>query len=315
MKSKTKVFIDGREGTTGLRIYSRLEQREDVELLSITDEERRKDAAARREMIRGADVVFLCLPDQAARESVALAAEFPSVRIIDASTAHRTEPGWSYGFPELSPALRESIVNGSRVAVPGCHASGFVALVRPLVKAGLLPAGSPLACFSVTGYSGGGKKMIAEYEAADRPLALSSPRQYALGQEHKHLKEMKAICGLEKEPLFSPIVADFYSGMVVTVPLHRSQFSSDLGPEGLRQVYEELYGGQKLVRVLPEGDEGFLAGNVLSGSDAMEIAVAGNRDRMILTARFDNLGKGASGAALQCLNLMTGAEETAGLQL
>lgn len=311
-----KVFIDGQEGTTGLNIAKRLAGRQDVLLMAI-GESLRKDAEERKRKISQADIVILCLPDAAARESVALA-EGTQTRILDASTAHRTQSGWAYGFPELSKAHQEAVATGNRVCVPGCHASGFAAIVYPLVKAGILPQDYPIVCHSVTGYSGGGKKMIAEYEAKDRSGSLPSPRQYALSQSHKHLPEMQKACGLSETPIFNPIVADFYSGMVVSVPLHARLLS---GRPGIGAVHDALcrhYQGEKLVRVLPLGAEecmgGFLAANALAGRDDMEILVSGNDERMLIAARFDNLGKGASGAAVQCLNLMLGVWEYTGLQ-
>lgn len=308
-----KVYIDGKEGTTGLQIYQRLGERRDIELLLI-DEDKRKDREERRKFINAADLVFLCLPDAAAVEAVELV-ENDHTRIIDASTAHRTAPGWTYGFPELSQAQREMVSASKRVANPGCHATGFISCVYPLVRAGLLPADADLSCFSLTGYSGGGKKMIAQYEGDEKPLPLFSPGIYALGQGHKHLPEMKAVCGLEKEPVFCPIVADYYKGMATTVPLHMDQLS---GVNSLKQVWEALndcYGGQKLVKVAPLGgpESGKLYGNALAYSNGLELHVAGNDERFTITALFDNLGKGASGAAVQNMNLMLGFEETEGL--
>lgn len=312
------IFIDGKDGTTGLRIYDRLAQRQDITLLTLPESER-KLPEARRAAIHQADVAILCLPDGAARESVALA-QGSACRILDTSTAHRTAEGWTYGFPELSPGHRDAIVHGQRVAVPGCHASGFIALVAPLVRCGLLPEDAALSCFSLTGYSGGGKKMIAQYQADDRDAALVSPRPYGLTQQHKHLPEMRHVCGLEAEPIFAPIVADYYSGMEVTVPLFRHQLRC--GGHPLAEVQEALrrhYAGSPVVRVLTDEDTaalgGFIAANALSGHDGMELMVLGNDERFQLVARFDNLGKGSSGAALQCLNLMLGNEEITGLQL
>lgn len=322
---KTKIFIDGREGTTGLRINERFAGREDVELLSI-DPEKRKDTEERRRLINESDITFLCLPDEAARESVGLI-ENHKVRVIDTSTAHRTLEGWAYGFPELSEGHRKKIAEGKRIAVPGCHATGFISLVYPLVSAGILPADYPVAAFSLTGYSGGGKKMIAEYEGEERDCSLTSPREYALSQKHKHLKEMKQITGLEREPLFSPIVADYYSGMAVSVPLYggllngpKSAGGSVWTPEGLCRFFGDFYQGQRFIRVMPFGAEaqlhgGMLAGNGCSGWDGLRIFVTGNEERLLLSAQFDNLGKGASGAAIQCLNLMLGCEEEKGLNL
>ncbi len=305
----TKVFIDGSAGTTGLRIRERLAPRKELTLLTLP-EERRKDPLARREILNEAELVFLCLPDEAAREAVGFL-ENPDTAVIDTSTAHRTAPGWVYGFPELLG--RERIAGARRVANPGCHASGFIALVFPLVSAGLLPPDAALSCFSLTGYSGGGKSMIAQYEAPDRSPLLAAPRQYGLGQQHKHLKEMAVLCSLEKAPLFCPIVADFYSGMEVTVPLFREQLSGSV--EDVKQAYREAYPGG-IVHFEENADEGgFLSAAAFSGRDDMEISVAGNGERLLLTARFDNLGKGASGAAIQNMNIMLGLPETEGLSL
>lgn len=314
---KTKIFIDGSEGTTGLRINERFQKRDDIELLTIS-QELRKDTAERKRLINASDITILCLPDAAAREAVELV-ENERVRIIDASTAHRTEAGWAYGFPELSPAFREAIREGKRVAVPGCYASGVIALVYPLVKAGILPEDYPVTTFGISGYSGGGKKMIAEYQAEERSAELSAPREYALSQQHKHLKEMKAIPGLSREPQFSPIVCDYYSGMLVSLPLCAALLNRKLTPEELCAFFQDYYKGQKLLRVNPFGAEadsrGLLSANVCSGWDGMEIFVTGCEDRLLVSSRFDNLGKGASGAAIQCLNLMLGCEEDKGLVL
>ncbi len=307
-----KVFIDGGVGTTGLRIVERLSVREDVELLSLP-EETRKDPAARKEMINKADVVFLCLPDDAARESVSLV-ENPNTVVIDASTAHRTLPDWAYGFPELSTAHEEKILSSKRIAVPGCHASGFIALVYPLVEAGLLDKSALLTCHSITGYSGGGKKMIADYENEGRSVLLNAPRQYALGQQHKHLKEMKAVTGVENAPMFSPIVADFYSGMVVTVPLFKQQLVKG-GVEEIKAVYREKYNTEFVKYVDKIDEDGLLSGLALSGKDSMQVTVAGNDDRILLVAAYDNLGKGASGAAIECMNMAIGADRKTGLML
>ncbi|HIR50125.1 MAG TPA: N-acetyl-gamma-glutamyl-phosphate reductase [Candidatus Avoscillospira avicola] len=307
------VFIDGSAGTTGLRIHQRLAQRRDLKLLTLP-ESCRKDPAARRDAMSQSDAAFLCLPDDAAIEAADLMAGAP-LTLLDTSTAHRTSPGWAYGFPELGPAFARAVQQGSRIAVPGCHASGFIALVRPLVEAGLLSPTARLSCHSVTGYSGGGKKMIAQYEAPDRDGLLDAPRQYALGQTHKHLKEMQAVCGLDAAPIFCPIVADFYSGMVVTVPLFREDLQGNATADHIRQLYGDLYRGP-VVRYLPQMDEaGFLSGAGLSGRDSMELTVAGNDQRILLLARYDNLGKGASGAAIQCLNLSLGCDITEGLVL
>lgn len=308
-----KVFIDGREGTTGLRIYDRLTKRDDLSLI-VLDEEKRKDPAARRAALNATDIAFLCLPDAAAREAVSMI-ENNTTRVIDASTAHRTEPGWCYGLPELNDSFLTALKTSKRTAVPGCHASGFISLVYPLIKAGILPANADITCHSVTGYSGGGKKMIAQYEDSDRALLLDAPRQYGLTQQHKHLKEMQVVCGLEKAPIFCPIVSDFYSGMAVTVPLFKSMLAPGCTVEDIRNTYQALYTGP-VIRYLSEADEGgFFAGNALSGSDAMQITVAGNDERILLLSRFDNLGKGASGAAVECMNIMLGADPTYGLDL
>ena len=306
----TRIFIDGSAGTTGLRIRERLSERRDVELI-VLPEEIRKDENARRDALNRADVAFLCLPDAAAEEAAAMI-ENDHTAVIDTSTAHRTAPGWVYGFPEVG-GLRERIRQSKRIANPGCHASGFIALIAPLVRAGLLDAGAQLTCFSLTGYSGGGKKMIAEYEGEERSPLLDAPRQYGLSQQHKHLPEMAAISGLSVPPCFCPIVADFYSGMEVSVPLFASQLRGT--PAQIREIYRETYAGP-VVRYVEAGDEGgFLSAAALSGSDGMEISVTGNDGRILLTARYDNLGKGASGAAIQNLNLLLGADETAGLVL
>lgn len=306
----TRVFIDGSAGTTGLRIHQRLSDRSDLSLITLSDE-MRKDPAARKEALNMADIAFLCLPDSAAVESVSLI-QNPNTVVIDTSTAHRTADGWTYGFPELS-GQKEAIAKSKRIANPGCHASGFVALVAPLIENGLLKKSAKLTAFSLTGYSGGGKKMISDYESDNRLSLLSAPRQYALGQEHKHLKEMVAVCGLESAPLFSPIVCDFYSGMEVTVPV----FSEDLycSKEELVSFFNEYY-KEGLVRFVPESsEEGFLSAAAFSGRDDMEISVFGNEDRILLVSRFDNLGKGASGAAIQNMNIVLGVPEDTGLDV
>ena len=307
-----KVFIDGKAGTTGLRIYERLGGRTDIEMITLP-EAYRKDEKARRDAINSADVAFLCLPDAAAREAVAMV-DNPNTVIIDTSTAHRTDPAFAYGFPELSPSFEEKIKNSKRIAVPGCHASGFIALVQPLIASGILSPSARLTCHSVTGYSGGGKKMIGEYESPERDPLLGAPRQYGLTQEHKHLKEMKAITGLSSAPIFCPIVSDFYSGMVVTVPL----FKEDVGgasPAALAEIYRSLYKGPIVSYKDDMSEEGFLSGAGLSGKDGMQISVLGNDDRILLVARYDNLGKGASGAAVENLNIVLGLEKTLGLEL
>lgn len=306
-----KVFIDGSAGTTGLRIYERLASRDDVQLLTLT-EENRKDVSARKQMLNEADVAFLCLPDDAARESVSLV-ENPQTVVIDASTAHRTLPAWAYGFPELSAAHESKLLSSNRIAVPGCHASGFIALVYPLIESGLLEKDALLTCHSITGYSGGGKKMIAEYESEEKDGLLYAPRQYALGQQHKHLKEMQAITGIENAPAFSPIVSDFYSGMTVTVPLFAKQLKGSAAD--IKALYQTKY-NTPLVQYAEQIDEsGFISGKALYGKDSMKITVAGNDERILLIACYDNLGKGASGAAIECMNMRIGAEKTKGLVL
>ncbi len=314
-----KVFIDGSAGTTGLRIRERLSVRRDLEVVVLPDEVR-KDPEARRAALNAADVAFLCLPDAAAIEAVRMV-ENPQTVVIDTSTAHRTAAGWEYGFPELA-GRRARIRRATRIANPGCHASGFIALVEPLVRAGVLPPDATLAAFSLTGYSGGGKKMIAEYEdegAAANPL-LSGGRQYALGQTHKHLPEMTAVCGLERAPCFSPVVVPHYSGMEVTVPLAASQLALPGGVgalDALRAVYRAAY-ADGLVRLVEDpaaAEGGFLSSAGLSGRDTMEVSVVGNDARVLLVSRFDNLGKGASGAAIQNMNLVLGCAEDEGLEV
>lgn len=303
-----KVFIDGSAGTTGLRIAERLAARQDIQLLRIP-EEYRKDPAARKDAMNQADIVFICLPDDAAREAVGLI-ENGNTAVIDTSTAHRTGVGWTYGFPEIGN-LREQIKGAKRIANPGCHASGFIALVAPLVEAGLVAADEKLTCTSLTGYSGGGKKMIAEYEGEGRSKLLDAPRQYGLSQTHKHLPEMQKVCGLANAPIFCPIVAPYYAGMEVTVPLFAAQVQG--GKEAVEAAYADYY-RKGLVRFVKDASEsGFLSAGAFAGRDDMEITVSGNEERLLLVARFDNLGKGASGAAIQNMNLLLGADETAGL--
>lgn len=307
-----KIFIDGKAGTTGLRIYERLSERSDIELM-LLPEEKRKDIEARREALNTCDIAFLCLPDAAAIESVGLI-ENENVKVLDTSTAHRTAPGWAYGFPELSAQHRERIKNSNRIAVPGCHASGFISLVYPLVEAGAISADTLLTCHSLTGYSGGGKKMIAEYEDTEPDTALESPRQYGLTQNHKHLKEMKAITGINSFPTFCPIVADYYSGMLVTVPLFKEQLNG-VTIEDIKKIYAEKYTSD-IVRYKDEiGENGFICSNKLSFNDSMEIFVEGNEDRILLMSRYDNLGKGASGAAIQNMNILLGTDEKTGLEV
>ena len=315
IKMAVKVYIDGQEGTTGLKILERFEGRNDIELLKI-DGEKRKDPAERKRLINSADFVFLCLPDAAAREAVSFV-ENNHVRIIDASTAHRTDPGWAYGFPELSPEHREKIRNSKRVANPGCYASGFISICYPLVKAGVLPQFYPVFAYATSGYSGAGKKAIAAYESDDKPEELLSPRQYALDMNHKHLPEMQKISGLAYKPMFNPIFDNYYSGMVVSIPLQGRLLQKRFTPEQIRDVLYDNYKDSNFVEVKPAGSEcvpdGFLTSNGLSGTNRMEIYVFGDNDQMLLCSRLDNLGKGASGAAVQCLNIMMGIDETTGL--
>ena len=307
----TKVFIDGSSGTTGLQIRERLASRRDLMLLSLP-EEQRKDPAARKSVMNEADVVFLCLPDAAAIEAVSLI-ENPDTCVIDTSTAHRVAPGWVYGFAELGKAAQ--IASAKRIANPGCHATGFISIVYPLRELGLLDADALLSCFSLTGYSGGGKRMIADYEAPERSPALGSPGIYALGQTHKHLPEMVRLCGLTHPPIFSPIVDDYFKGMATTVPLHIAQLHGVRSAAQLRRALSDFYTGQALIRVAPDGERGTLYGNEMAGRDSLELIVAGNDERCTVTALFDNLGKGASGAAIQNMNLALGMEPTAGLVL
>lgn len=308
----TKIYIDGQEGTTGLKILERFKGRNDIELLRI-DEDKRKDNDERRCMINSSDFTFLCLPDAAAREAVAMADD--NVRIIDASTAHRTNPDWAYGFPELDKDFREKIVKSNRVAVPGCYASGFASMVYPLVKLGIMPVDYPVSAHAVSGYSGAGKKAVAVYESADRPTDFDSPRQYALTQQHKHLPEMQKICGLEYAPSFNPLICDFFSGMVVSLPLHTRLLTKKYGADDIRKALAEYYANSFFVKVMPDGEpkDGFIGSNNLSGTNNMEIFVNGNDERLIICSRLDNLGKGASGAAVQCLNIMMGIDEKTGL--
>ena len=310
---KPKVYIDGKDGTTGLQIYDRLSARADIDLLLI-DETKRKDRLERKKLMDAADIVFLCLPDAAAIEAVELV-ENPKPRIIDASTSHRTSPDWDYGFPELSGAHRAAIQNSKRVANPGCHATGFISVVYPLVAMGLLPKDECLSAFSLTGYSGGGKKMIAQYEAADKETALFAPCPYGMGQSHKHLPEMQKICGLDNKPVFTPIVDDYYKGMATTVPLHMSQLNGVSTLAEVRQKLADYYGGQTLVRVADTTDTAKLYANAQAGKDTLVLYVAGNDEQFTVTALFDNLGKGASGAAVQNMNLMLGLDETTGLNV
>ena len=310
----TKVFVDGSQGTTGLRIHKRLSGRDDMQLL-VLDEKYRKDPHAREDAVNASDIVFLCLPDDSARESVSFLKN-STTKIIDTSTAHRTDSSFAYGFAELSDLHREKIASYQKCSIPGCHATGFISLIYPLTEAGLIEPQLPLSCFSLTGYSGGGKPMIADYENELRDTEYDSPRMYAMEQSHKHLKEMLHRSGLQKAPIFSPVVADFYNGMAVTVPVFSDFFTKKISASELSSFYEEKYESSELIRVLPFGTQsGFFASNELRDYDGLEILVSGNDERMTLTARFDNLGKGACGAAIQCMNIMLGISETESLYL
>lgn len=306
----TKIFIDGSAGTTGLRIYERLEKRNDLELF-ILPEDLRKNTDARAQALNSCDIAFLCLPDKAAVEAAGLINN-EKTAIIDTSTAHRTADGWAYGFPELT-GRREAIKNSKRIANPGCHASGFISLVAPLTENGIIKKDAKLTAFSLTGYSGGGKKMIAEYEKENRDTLLGAPRQYGLTQTHKHLPEMMKICSLENAPAFCPIVDPYYSGMEVTVPL----FASDLNgtAQDIKEIFRNYY-QDGLVEFADSSDEdGFISAGKLSGKDSMQISVFGNNERILLVSRFDNLGKGASGAAIQNMNILLGIDEKTGLDI
>ncbi len=317
MAALPKVFIVGESGTTGLRLQERLSARSDL-TLSLLPEEKRKDHETIRAYAKEADLMFLCLPDDAAREIVEVTAG-TGIRILDTSTAHRTLDDWVYGFPELSDAQEKAIAAAEKVAVPGCHASGAIALLQPLVSAGVLPADYPLHVISLTGYSGGGKKMIQEYEH-EKTTPLDSPRQYGLLQKHKHLPEIQKMCGLAEKPLFSPIVSDFYSGMEVTVGLHTNRLAvPGMTPDAIREMYRKHYAGAKLITVAPlsteETNKLYLAANTNAGKDSLTIYVSGNEERLEVISVFDNLGKGASGAAVECMNLMLGLPAETGLVL
>jgi N-acetyl-gamma-glutamyl-phosphate reductase len=312
---KFKVFVDGQEGTTGLQIFDRLAQRTDIALLAI-DPDKRKDVAERRRLINAADIAFLCLPDSASRESVALV-ENPDTCIIDASTAFRIDPNWVYGLPELVPEQRERIRHSKRIANPGCHATGFVLAVQPLVCEGIMPAEYPVTCFSVTGYSGGGKKLIHTYET-NPDSKLSSPRPYALGMNHKHLPEMQLHSGLIRMPVFTPVVSNFYKGMAVTISVYPEMLTKPLAPEALHDFYRRYYDGQLFVRVMPFGDDNNLDGGFLdvqgcNDTNRADLFVFGNQERICVIVRLDNLGKGASGAAVQSMNIHLGIDESTGL--
>lgn len=307
----TKIFIDGREGTTGLQIDARLSGRDDLTLITLP-EALRKDVSARRDALNSADVVFLCLPDAAAKESVALI-ENPAVRVIDASTAHRTAPGWVYGFAELTAGQREAIAGAKRVANPGCHATGFIAAVHPLVERGLLAPDASVCATSLTGYTGGGKKTIAQYEDAARDVELDSARLYGLSLSHKHIPEMMRYGGLTKKPIFNPVICDFPCGMLVTTSLYTADLAGAPNVAQLLDFYREFYAGQSLIEVLQAPESGFLGSNNLAGTCKLQLFVCGNDEQVTISTRFDNLGKGASGAAVQNLNILLGLPEQTGL--
>jgi len=311
-----KVYIDGQEGTTGLKILERFNGRTDIEILKI-DPEKRKDSNERKKLINASDFTILCLPDVASIEAVSFI-ENDNTRIIDASTAHRTNPEWAYGFPELSAEHREKIKTSKRVAVPGCYASGFLSMAYPLIKSGILPADYPVTVHAVSGYSGAGKKGIAQYEDTARAKEFDTPRQYALTQSHKHLPEMQVISGLQYKPMFNPYVCDYFAGMVVSLPLHTRLLSKKVTPADVKAMFDEQYKDSKFIKVseLNGADiltNGFIGANELEGTNNMEIIVSGNDDQILVCSRLDNLGKGASGAAVQCLNIMMGVDETIGL--
>ena len=310
---KTKVYIDGQVGTTGLQIYERIGNRTDLELLRI-DEDKRHDTDERRKFLNSADIVFLCLPDAGAIEAVSLI-ENPDVRVIDASTAHRTSDDWVYGYPELSKEQRAAIAAGKRVANPGCHATGLISSVAPLVKMGILPADYPVTCYSLTGYSGGGKKMIAQYEAQDRDEKLSAPGIYGLTLKHKHIPEMQKVTGLTYPPVFMPIVDDYYKGMATTIMLQNRLLPGQPSAEEICTRLQEYYADEHFVTVLPyDAKQGTVYANVLAGTNHLQLVVCGYEDQTSVTALFDNLGKGASGAAVQNMNIMLGLDEAIGLE-
>jgi len=310
---KPKIYIDGKDGTAGLQIYDRLAARSDIDLLLI-DEAKRKDNAERAKLMNAADIVFLCLPDAAAIEAVTLVTN-PGTRIIDASTAHRTAEGWTYGYPELSKAQREAIRTAKRVANPGCHATGFISTVAPMVRMGIIPAEMPLCAYSLTGYSGGGKKLIAEYEDEARDPRHDSHRIYGTNLQHKHLPEMIKVCGLTHAPVFSPILGDFYNGMATTVMLHRASLPGAPSGEEIRDRLAEYYAGGHFVTVAPfGGDEPVIYADTLANTNRLRITVCASEEHVTVTSLFDNLGKGASGAAVQNMNIMLGLDETIGLE-
>ena len=309
-----KVFIDGKDGTTGLKIFKRFENRNDIELLLI-DSDKRKDVKERARLINESDITFLCLPDAASIEAVSLI-ENDNTKIIDTSTAHRTLSDWAYGFAELSREHREKIENSNRIAVPGCYASGFNSIVYPLVHSGFIDKDYDIVCYALSGYTGAGKKGIAQYEDSSRDADLDSPRLYALTQEHKHLKEMKAVSGLSKKPIFSPIICDYPQGMVVSVPLYTDRMSKKYTIQDIYEMFAEHYGNSDIVKVRRPGyTQGMIGSNQFANRDDMEIEINGNEDRILITSRFDNLGKGASGAAIQCMNITMGIDEKTGLNI
>ena len=310
---KTKVYIDGQSGTTGLQIYDRIGQREDLELLRIP-EELRHDPDERKKYLNSADIVFLCLPDEGARAAGSFI-DNPNVRVIDASTAHRTNPDWTYGYPELSKAQREAIRTSKRVANPGCHATGFISTTAPLVAMGVIPKDYPMSCYSLTGYSGGGKKMIAEYEAEGRSELLDAPGIYGLNLQHKHLPEMQTVTGLAYPPVFMPVVDDYYKGMATTIMLQNRLLPGQPSAEEICAKLADYYRDEHFVSVVPFGEnDSKLYANKLAGTNRLEIVVCGHEEQTTVTALFDNLGKGASGAAVQNMNIMLGLPEETGLE-
>lgn len=309
-----KIFIDGSQGTTGLKIYKRFENRKDIELLHI-DESQRKNTAEITKMINASDITFLCLPDKASVEAVSLV-ENDDVVIIDTSTAHRTNPDWAYCFPELDKSFRKKIKTSKRIAVPGCYASGFNSIVYPLVSEGIIPKDYPITCYAMSGYTGAGKSGINQYEDADRDEELNSPRQYAISQEHKHLKEMQLISGLKQTPFFAPHICSYPQGMIVSIPLFTDLMTKKFTPNEICEIFKKHYNGEKFIKVRDIGyTQGMLGANNFAKRDDMEIEINGNDDRILITSRFDNLGKGASGAAIQCLNIILGIDETTGLNI
>lgn len=310
----TKIFIDGSQGTTGLKIFKRFENRSDIELLQI-DEAKRKDLSERAKMINESDITFLCLPDAASIEAVSLVTN-NKVKIIDTSTAHRTNPDWAYGFPELDKSFRDNIRTSNRIAVPGCYASGFNSIVYPLIAKGVISKDYPITCYAMSGYTGAGKNGIAQYESPERDEELGSPRQYALTQEHKHLKEMKAISGLDRVPFFAPHICDYPCGMVVSIPLFADMLEKKMTKADIQKMFAEHYANEKFIKVRELGySQPMIGSNNFDSRDDMEIEINGNDDRILITSRFDNLGKGASGAAIQCLNIALGIDEATGLNI